>query len=105
MEARAFQPEFQRFPVNAGDDLQRQKRKLDQARAKVLHEQMRASMKDTKAKMAGVLTTEQRAKAEELVKDRKANLERRGGGRRGFPGKRGPGAQPPQKPANPPANE
>jgi len=76
----------------------------DQARAKVLHEQMGAARKETETKMASLLTAEQKAKAEELLKDRKANDGRLGGRRRGFPGKRGPGAPPPQKPSNPPAN-
>lgn len=76
----------------------------DQARAKVLHEQMGAARKETETKMASLLTTEQKAKAEELLKDRKTNDGRLGGRRRGFPGKRGPGAPPPQKPSNPPAN-
>ena len=76
----------------------------DQARAKVLHEQMGAARKETETKMASLLTTEQKARAEELLKDRKTNDGRLGGRRSGFPGKRGPGAPPPQKPSNPPAN-
>jgi protein CpxP len=73
----------------------------DQARARTLHEQMRASMKDTKTKLAAILTPEQKVKAAELRKERKANHERFGGQRRGFPGQPGPGNPPTQKPPNP----
>jgi len=73
----------------------------DQARARTLHQQMRASMADTETKIAAVLTAEQKAKAEELIKERKANLERFGGRPRGLRGQPGQGNPPPQKPANP----
>src|SRR2546425_1867741 len=53
----------------------------EEARAKTLHEQMQASMKDTESKIAAILTPEQRAKLEELRKERKANHD--GFGRRG----------------------
>ena len=53
----------------------------EEARAKTLHEQMQASMKDTESKLAAILTPEQKAKLEELRKERKANHD--GFGRRG----------------------
>ena len=71
----------------------------DEARARTLHEQMRASMKDTEAKIAAILTAEQKAKIEELMKERKANREKFGGRRRGgFPGGPGQNNLPAQKP-------
>ena len=70
----------------------------DQTRARTLHEQVRASMKETETKLAAILTVEQKAKAEELIKERRANHERFGGRRRGQPGQGNP---PPQKPSNP----
>jgi Spy/CpxP family protein refolding chaperone len=73
----------------------------DHARARTLHQQMRASMADTETKIAAVLTAEQKAKAEELIKERKANLERFGGRPRGLRGQPGQGNSPPQKPSNP----
>jgi protein CpxP len=76
----------------------------EEARARTLHEQMRASMKETETKIASVLTPEQKAKVEELRKERKANHEGRGGRRRGFHGQPGPGNPPAQKPSNPPSN-
>jgi Spy/CpxP family protein refolding chaperone len=72
----------------------------DQARAKTLHQQMRAAMKETEAKLAAILTPEQKSRAEELVKERKANFERFGGRRRGFPGQRGQGNPPTKSPTN-----
>jgi Spy/CpxP family protein refolding chaperone len=72
----------------------------DQARAKTLHQQIRASMRDTEMKLAAVLTAEQKAKAEELRKARKANHERLGGRRRGFPGQPGQGNPPTKSPTN-----
>lgn len=72
----------------------------DQARARILHKQMRASMANTETKIAAVLTAEQKGKAEELIKERKANFEGFGGRRRGLQGQPGPGNPPPQKPAN-----
>lgn len=75
----------------------------DQARAKTLHQQIRASMGDTETKIAAVLTAEQKAKAEQLVKERKAEFERFGGRRRGGQGQPGPGNPPAQKP-NPSSN-
>ena len=73
----------------------------DQARARTLHEQMRASMKATETKLTAILTPEQKVKAEELRKTRKANHERFGGRRRGFPGQPGQVNPPTQKPPNP----
>jgi Spy/CpxP family protein refolding chaperone len=72
----------------------------EQARARTLHEQMLASMKETETKIAAVLTPEQKAKAEQLMKDQRAKHER-GGPRSGFPGRPGQGNPPPQKPSNP----
>jgi Spy/CpxP family protein refolding chaperone len=74
----------------------------DQARAKLLHQQIRASMGNTQMQLAGVLTPEQKAKAESLINERKANSERFGGKpRRGFRSQPGPRNPPSQKPANP----
>ena len=76
----------------------------EQARARTLHAQMRASMKDTATKLAAVLTPEQKTRVEELLKERKANHQRFGGPRRGFPGQLRQGNPPAQKPSNPPSN-
>jgi hypothetical protein len=65
---------------------------------------MRASMKDTETKITSLLTAEQKAKAEELRKERKANHERFGGPRRGFRGRSGQENPSVQKPSNPPSN-
>ncbi len=73
----------------------------DQARAKTLREQMFASMKDTETKIGALLTAEQKAKAEELMKERRAKDGQFGGPRRGFPGQPGQDNAPPQKPSNP----
>lgn len=71
----------------------------EEAHAKTLHEQMRVSMKDTESKTAAILTAEQKAKIEELMKERKGNRERFGGRRRGgFPGGPGQNNPPAQKP-------
>ena len=73
----------------------------EQARAKTLHEQMQTSMKDTESKIAAILTPEQKAKLEELMKERKANHD--GFGRRGgFRKERGERNQSTPSPANPP---
>ncbi|SRR6266436_1195336 len=76
----------------------------EEARTRTLHEQMSASMKETETKIASILTPEQKAKLEELRKERKANHEGRGGPRRGFRGQTGPGNPPAQKPSNPSSN-
>ena len=49
----------------------------DEARAKALREEIRASMEGGRAEMAGVLTAEQKAKLEELKAERKAKQEQR----------------------------
>src|SRR5882762_1724873 len=77
----------------------------DEARAKTLHQQIRISMADTETKIAAVLTAEQKAKAEQLVKERKAEFERFGGRRRGAGrGQPGSGNAPAQKPSSPSTN-
>jgi Spy/CpxP family protein refolding chaperone len=76
----------------------------EEARARTLHEQMRASMKDTETKIASVLTAEQKAKVEELRKEHKAKHEGFGGRRRAFRGQSESGNPPTQKPSTPPSN-
>ena len=76
----------------------------EEGRARILHEQMRASMKDTETKIASVLTAEQKARIEELRKERKAKHEGFGGPRRGFRGQPGQGNPTAQKPSTPPSN-
>lgn len=73
----------------------------DEARARALHKEMRAAMGATETKIAAVLTAEQKAKVEELMKQRKAGFERSGGGCRGFRGQPRPGNPPATKPSNP----
>jgi Spy/CpxP family protein refolding chaperone len=77
----------------------------DQARAKTLHQQIRASMADTETKIAAVLTADQKAKAAQLAKERKEEFGRSGGRRRRDPGQPGQGSVPAQKPSSPPANQ
>ena len=72
----------------------------EEARAKTLREQMETSGKDTESKVAAILTPEQKAKLEELKKERKANHDRFGG-RGGFrkePGQRNQSTPPPATP-------
>jgi Spy/CpxP family protein refolding chaperone len=76
----------------------------EEARARTLHEQMRASMKDTEAKIASILTPEQKARIEALRKERKANHDRFGGPGRGFRKQPGQGNPTTQKPSSPPSN-
>ena len=76
----------------------------EEARARTLHEQMRAAMKDTETKIASVLTVEQKAKIEELRKERKAKHKGFGSPRRGFRGQPGQGNPTTQKPSTPPSN-
>src|SRR5258706_6603997 len=76
----------------------------EEARARTLHEQLRAAMKDTETKIASVLTGEQKAKIEELGKERKAKHEGFGGPRRGFRGQPVQGNSTRQKPTTPPSN-
>jgi periplasmic protein CpxP/Spy len=73
----------------------------DQARAKTLHEQMRASMKETHAKIVTILTAEQKTRLEELRQERKANHERFGKRRGGLKGQSDPDKSPAQKPVIP----
>jgi len=73
----------------------------EEARAKTLHEQLQASMKDTESKIAAILTPEQKAKLEELRKEHKANHDAFGR-RAGFRKERGQGNQSTPPPANPP---
>lgn len=49
----------------------------DEARAKALHQEMRSSMESVRGEMDAVLTAEQRAKLEELNKERKQQREQR----------------------------
>ncbi|MDX6530606.1 MAG: motif family protein [Blastocatellia bacterium] len=70
----------------------------EETRARTLHEQMRAAMKETQTKIAGLLTAEQKATAANLIKERKGNHERFGDRRRG---PRGQGDGPAQRPSNP----
>ncbi len=49
----------------------------DEARAKALHQEIRAAMEGVRAEMAGVLTAEQKARLEELKAERKAKIEQR----------------------------
>ncbi len=49
----------------------------DKARARALHQEMRATMEAGRTEMAGILTAEQKARLEELKKERKARIERR----------------------------
>jgi periplasmic protein CpxP/Spy len=73
----------------------------DQARAKTLHEQMRASMKETHAKIVTILTAEQKTRLEELRQERKANHERFGKRRGGLRGQSDQDKPPAQKPVIP----
>ena len=70
----------------------------EQARFKTLHEQMRASVKDTESKIATLLTAEQKTKLEEIMKERRENRERFDRRRGGFP-PANQGNQSPQKPS------
>ncbi|HAF14637.1 MAG TPA: hypothetical protein DCK99_13260 [Blastocatellia bacterium] len=49
----------------------------DEARAKALRQEIRASMEGVRAEMEGILTAEQRAKLEQLKAERKARIEQR----------------------------
>jgi Spy/CpxP family protein refolding chaperone len=49
----------------------------DEARAKALHQEIRATMEGIRAETAAVLTSEQKAQIEELQKQRKAGQEQR----------------------------
>jgi len=73
----------------------------DEARAQTLHQQIRAAMRDTETQIGAILTAEQKAKAEELMKEREAAFERFGGRPRGFRGQPRQGNPPASKPSNP----
>ena len=73
----------------------------DQARARTLHKEMRAAMAATEAKIAAMLTAEQKARVEELRKERKSGFEGFGGRRRGLRGQPRQDNPPPTKPSNP----
>jgi Spy/CpxP family protein refolding chaperone len=49
----------------------------DEARARALHQEVRASMEGIRTEIAGILTAEQTARLEELQKERKAKMELR----------------------------
>jgi Spy/CpxP family protein refolding chaperone len=49
----------------------------DEARAKALHQEIRASMEGIQTEIDGILTAEQKARLEELQKERKAKMELR----------------------------
>jgi len=49
----------------------------DEARAKALHEEMRTAMEGARAEMEGILTTDQKAKLEQLKQERKEKIEQR----------------------------
>lgn len=49
----------------------------DEARAKALHQEIRAAMEGVRTEMQGILTAEQKARIEELQKERKAKHEQR----------------------------
>ncbi|HEV7475471.1 MAG TPA: Spy/CpxP family protein refolding chaperone [Pyrinomonadaceae bacterium] len=49
----------------------------DEARARALHQEIRTAMQGVREEMAGVLTSEQRAKLEELKQERKTRMEQR----------------------------
>jgi Spy/CpxP family protein refolding chaperone len=73
----------------------------DEARARTLHKEMRAAMGETETKIAAVLTPDQKAKAEELRKERKAGFEGFGGRPRGVRGQPCQDNPPTTKPSNP----
>ena len=55
----------------------------EQARLKSLHEQMRLSMQNTESRIAAILTADQKAKLEQIIKERRENRGQFGGRRRG----------------------
>jgi Spy/CpxP family protein refolding chaperone len=73
----------------------------DEARARILHKEIRAAMGDTETRIAAVLTAEQKAKAQELMKERKAGSEGFGDRRRGLRDQPRQGNPPATKPSNP----
>jgi len=73
----------------------------DEARAKTLREQLQTSMKDSETKIAAVLTTEQKAKLEEIMKERRQSRERFRDRRREGSPPLDQTTSPSQKPTNP----
>jgi Spy/CpxP family protein refolding chaperone len=73
----------------------------DEARTRTLHKEIRAAMGETETKITAVLTAEQKAKVQELMKERKARAEGFGDRRRGLRGQPLQGNPPPAKPSNP----
>ena len=59
----------------------------DEARAKALHQEMRASMEGVRAEMEGILTAEQKARLEQLKQERKETIEQRMNERQEFKNK------------------
>lgn len=49
----------------------------DEARARALHQEIRAAMEGARSEMAGILTAEQKTKLEERIKEHKAGIEQR----------------------------
>lgn len=49
----------------------------DEARAKALHQEIKAAMEAGRTEMAGILTADQKTRLEELKKERKAKIEQR----------------------------
>jgi Spy/CpxP family protein refolding chaperone len=71
----------------------------DQERARTLHQQMQKSFADTETRIEGVLTSEQKTKAQQLINERKTEFDRHGGRGRGNPGRRAPDQPSTPKPA------
>jgi Spy/CpxP family protein refolding chaperone len=69
----------------------------DKARAKELREQLRQSRQNARTQMAGLLTTEQRTRLDEMIKSRRERRGRFGRGRR--PGRTQPTTQNPTTPS------
>jgi Spy/CpxP family protein refolding chaperone len=70
----------------------------DKARAKELREQIRQSRQNARSQMASLLTSEQKTKLDEMIKNRREQRSRFGRGRR--PGRTQPGSAT-QNPTNP----
>jgi Spy/CpxP family protein refolding chaperone len=71
----------------------------DKTRALELRRQLRESRQSARSQMASVLTTEQKTKLDEMIKNRRERRDRFGRGRR--PGGQQPGASAPQNPTSP----
>jgi len=76
----------------------------EQARLKSLHEQVRLSMQNTESRIAAILTTDQKAKLEQIIKERRENRGQFGGRRRGEFGVPNQSNPQPQKPSITPDN-